>query len=232
VLVGIAITPPAYNRHVAARGEGDVRDGYAALRRAILTGRFGPNERLIEAEISGEFGMPRGAVRTAFVRLEVEGLLRREPNKGARMRLVTDEEAIQIMHTRAVLEGLLARRAAERVTAAEARRLSAVARRYRAFVDGGDVLASANANLELHELIRHIAREPVPSQLVEQLNSRITRFQFRTAVIPGRPAATADEHDTIVDAIVSRDPGRSERAMRHHLTNVAAALQRTTAAER
>jgi len=217
---------------VAETGEAVGRDGYSDLRRAILSGRFGPNERLIEAEISSEFAMPRGAVRTAFVRLEVEGLLQREPNKGARMRLVTDEEAIQIMHARAVLEGLLARRAAERITSGEARRLSAMGRRYRAFVDAGDVLASANANLELHELIRNIAREPVPSQLVEQLNSRITRFQFRTAVIPGRPAATADEHDTIVDAIVSRDPGRSERAMRHHLTNVAAALARTTAAER
>ena len=105
-------------------------DSYAALRNAILTGRFGPNERLVEAEISSEFAMPRAAVRTAFVRLEVEGLLRREPNKGARVRLVTDEEAIQIMHARAVLEGLIARRAAQRVTAADARRLVASARRF------------------------------------------------------------------------------------------------------
>ena len=107
--------------------------------------------------------MPRAAVRTAFVRLEVEGLLRREPNKGARVRLVTDEEAIQIMHTRAVLEGLLARRAAERITTADAKRLAASARRYRGLVEAGDVLGSANANVELYELIREIAREPIPS---------------------------------------------------------------------
>ncbi len=217
---------------MVAAGQTRERDGYAELRNAILTGRFGPNERLVEAEISSEFAMPRAAVRTAFVRLEVEGLLRREPNKGARVRMVTDDEAIQIMHTRAVLEGLLARRAAERVTPADARRLGAVARQYRALVDAGDVLASANSNVELHALIREIAREPVPAQLVEQLNSRITRFQFRTAVIPGRPAATADEHDAIVEAIAAGDPPRAERAMRRHLTNVAGALQRTAGAER
>lgn len=206
-------------------------DSYTDLRRAILTGRFGPNERLVEADISSEFQMPRAAVRTAFVRLEVEGLLRREPNKGARVRLVTDEEAIQIMHTRAVLEGLLARRAAERITASEARRLAASARRYRDLVEMGDVLGSANANVRLHELIRQIAREPIPAQLVEQLNSRITRFQFRTAVIPGRPLATANEHDALAEAIIARDPGGAERAMRKHLTNVASALQRTANGE-
>jgi DNA-binding GntR family transcriptional regulator len=214
-----------YNRAVAAT------DGYGELRQAILTGRFGPNERLVEAEVGGEFDMPRAAVRTAFVRLEVEGLLRREPNKGARVRLVTDAEAIQIMHTRAVLEGLLARRAAERITASEARRLRGAARRYRAFVQAADVLASANANIELHALIREIAREPVPAQLVEQLNSRITRFQFRTAVIPGRAPATADEHDAVVGAIAASDADLAERLMRRHLTNVATALERTTARE-
>lgn len=217
---------------MVARNSQGLLDSYAGLREAILTGRFGPNERLVEADISSEFKMPRAAVRTAFVRLEVEGLLRREPNKGARVRLVTDEEAIQIMHTRAVLEGLLARRAAERITAADAKRLAASARRYRACVEAGDVLGSANANVKLHELVRELAREPIPAQLVEQLNSRITRFQFRTAVIPGRPLATADEHDALAEAIIAGKPERAERLMRKHLTNVAAALQRTTTGER
>jgi DNA-binding FadR family transcriptional regulator len=81
----------------------------------------------------------------------------------------------------------------------------------------------------LHALIRTIAREPIASQLVEQLNSRITRFQFRTAVIPGRLAATADEHDAVVAAITERDPELAERVMRHHLGSVADALERTTA---
>jgi len=207
-------------------------DSYAELRDAILTGRFGPNERLVEADISSEFKMPRAAVRTAFVRLEVEGLLRREPNKGARVRLVTDEEAIQIMHARAVLEGLLARRAAERITPAGAKRLAASVRRYRVCVEAGDVLGSANANVKLHELLRELSREPIPAHLVEQLNSRITRFQFRTAVIPGRPLATADEHDALAEAIIARKPERAERLMRKHLTNVAAALERTTTGER
>jgi DNA-binding GntR family transcriptional regulator len=207
-------------------GDGS-RDGEAQLRTAILTGRFGPNERLVEADVAREFGMSRTAVRTAIVRLEVEGLLRREPNKGARVRLVTDADAVQIMHARAVLEGLIARRAAERITGAQARRLRAAARTYRTVVERGDLVASADANIELHTLIREIAHEPVASQLVEQLNSRITRFQFRTAVIPGRPAATADEHDAVVAAITARTPEQAERIMRDHLECVAAALERT-----
>jgi DNA-binding GntR family transcriptional regulator len=88
---------------------------YDALRAAIVRGDLAPNARLVEAEISTTFEMSRGAVRTALIRLEQEGLVVREPHRGARVRQVSDEEAVEILQARAVLEGLAARQAAERI---------------------------------------------------------------------------------------------------------------------
>ena len=88
---------------------------YDALRAAIVSGEIAPDARLVEAEVSSTFGMSRGAVRTALIRLEQDGLVVREPHRGARVRKVSNEEAVEILQARAVLEGLAARQAAERI---------------------------------------------------------------------------------------------------------------------
>src|SRR5436190_3517507 len=93
------------------------------LREAIVRGDIAPNARLVESEISSFFGMSRGAVRNALIRLEQEGLVVREPHRGARVRQVSDREAIEILQARAVLEGLAVRLTAERIDEAGAERL-------------------------------------------------------------------------------------------------------------
>ena len=91
-------------------------DGYLRLRGAILRGDLSPNQRLVEADMSSAFEMPRAAVRTALVRLEHEGLIEREPHRGARVRLVTEHEAVEILEARAALEGLASSQAAQRTS--------------------------------------------------------------------------------------------------------------------
>src|SRR5260370_17283438 len=92
-------------------------DPYHKLREAIVSGQFHPNERLVEAAIAERIGAGRTAVRAALVRLDQEGLVELERNRGARGRLISDREALEIEEVRAPLEGMLARRAATRVTA-------------------------------------------------------------------------------------------------------------------
>ena len=51
---------------------------YRRLREGITAGRFQPNERLVEANLSRMLGAGRTAVRAALVRLDQEGLVTRE----------------------------------------------------------------------------------------------------------------------------------------------------------
>jgi len=94
---------------------------YRRLREAIASGQFHPNERLVEASVATRLGVGRTAVRAALVRLDQEGLVTLEPNRGARVRLISDREALEIEEVRATLEAMLARRAATRVTPANLR---------------------------------------------------------------------------------------------------------------
>src|SRR5262245_49180034 len=102
----------------AVRDGSEAERAYERLRTEIVSGRLQPNERLVEADLIRLLGAGRSAVRTALVRLEHEGLVQREPNRGAKVRFVDEQEAAEILESRMVLEGLAARQAAQNATPA------------------------------------------------------------------------------------------------------------------
>src|SRR3954452_17311976 len=124
-----------------------------AVRTAISRGDMPPGYRLVEAELVTLTGVSRSAVRLAIDALAAEGLVERIQNKGARVRVVSTEEAIAITECRMSLEALLARKAAERVTDAEAERLRAHVRAMTAAVDCGDVQKYSELIRQLHGMV-------------------------------------------------------------------------------
>ncbi len=202
-------------------------DGYLRLRDAIIRGELAPNQRLVEADMSSAFRMPRAAVRTALVRLEHEGLVERQPHRGARVRLVTEQEAVEILQARAALEALAARQAALRITPETAAEVREVLARQRAALGREDLIGASDVNAELHAKIVELSCHTTAQRLIRSLNSQMVRFQFRTILIPGRPSQSLAEHGAIVEAVTSGEADKAERAMRRHLTNVAKALERS-----
>src|SRR6266571_6241268 len=93
------------------------------LRQAIMAGDMAPGQRLVEEELAGTLGVTRASLRAALFDLTAEGLVERIPNRGARVRTISVDEAVAIIECRMVLEGLCAAKAAERVTESEATRL-------------------------------------------------------------------------------------------------------------
>jgi DNA-binding GntR family transcriptional regulator len=199
---------------------------YDALREAIVRGELAPEARLVEADLSMTFEMSRGAVRTALIRLEQEGLVVREPHRGARVRKVSDEEAVEILQARAVLEGLAVRQTAQRIDDAGAARLRACLERQRELLEGGDLLGASDANADLHAALLELSGHGTALRLIRALSSQTVRYQYRTILIPGRSAASVEEHAAIVEAVVAGRPDEAEAAMRSHLFNVAQAVQR------
>jgi DNA-binding GntR family transcriptional regulator len=206
-------------------------DGYEDLRQAIVSGELLPGERLLEEELSARLGLGRAAVRMALVRLEHDGLVERERHRGARVRRVSEDEAVEILEARAALEGLAARHAALTAdeTAIEAlREIIAEMRRLR---EAGDLLALSNMNARLHARILEASGHDTAKRLSRTLSSQIVRFQYRTVLLPGRSDRSFEEHSALVEAIAAHDPDAAEAAMRHHLLHVADALRTQQVAE-
>lgn len=196
------------------------------LRDDILKGTFPPGERLIELQLTERYGVGRAAIRAALVELDAEGLVRREANRGATVRRITVGEAVEITEARAVLEGLVARLAAERATDGERAGLRALIDDMAAAVDADDKLGYAKLNRTLHGRIREIARHRVADDLVANLRNRAAHHQFTLALMPGRAAESLAQHGAIVDAVVAGDGEAAEAAMRAHLASVADVLRK------
>jgi DNA-binding GntR family transcriptional regulator len=196
-----------------------------ALRVAISRGDMPPGYRLVEAELVGLIGVSRSSVRLAVDALAAEGLVERIQNKGARVRIVTTAEAIAITECRMPLEGLLARKAAERITAPEAERLQAHLAAMAAAVDAGDVLKYSDLIQQLHGMVREAARHPVAAELVGRLQAQLVRHQFQLSLRPGRPRVSLAGLAAVVDAVISRDADRAEAAAVAHVRSVISELE-------
>jgi DNA-binding GntR family transcriptional regulator len=207
-----------------------VVDAYESLRAAIVGGELLPNERLVEAELVSSLGARRTAVRAALARLAHEGLVEHERNRGAKVRLIGEREAVEILETRAALEGLIARKAADKAEAADVEELRGILAEMRARLDAGDLLGSSEPNIRLHAAIQRIAEHRTAARVVSTLNSQLVRFQYRTILQPGRPETSYAEHEAIVEAIASGDADAAEAAMLAHLSQVAETLRAAVAA--
>ena len=96
---------------------------YRALRRRIIEGAEPPGARLTEQRLAATFDCSRTPVREAVRRLESEGLVVVEPNRGAQVRPLSEEEISDLYEVRARLEAYAAELAAVRGEPAEQRAL-------------------------------------------------------------------------------------------------------------
>lgn len=207
-------------------------DVTARLREAITRGRLMPNERLVEADLAAAYGVNRVHVRTALAMLDQEGLVVREKNRGARVRAITDAEAIEIAETRLAIEVMVARQAAARATGADRKALRAVEAGMRRAVKDADDLAFSRCNAALHREIQRIAGNATANRILDTLKSHLVRLQYRVILLPGRPQTSLAEHRAIVDALCAGDADAAEAAMRKHLTSFMTLLKQAIEATR
>ncbi len=195
------------------------------LRSDILTGEFPPGARLVELQLTERYGVGRATIRSTIVALSAEGLVVHEANRGATVRLVPIQVALEIAQARAVLEGLQARQAAWRATDDERDELEQVVRDMEMAVELDDHHAYSELNGVLHRRIGEISGHSIGAELVANLRNRGAHQEFRLALKTGRSSTSLPQHRAIVAAIVAADGEAAERAMHDHLASVEAALR-------
>lgn len=206
-------------------GEAARAHALAALRHAILAGDVAPGQRLVEEELAGTLGVTRQSLRAALLDLTAEGLVERIPNRGARVRIVSTDEAVAITECRMALEALCAAKAAQRITDDEAAALRELGESLKRSVAEGNHLKYSELNRELHRRIGVISGQQVAVGLLERLHGQLVRHQFQLALRPGRPEVSLPEHLAIAYAVADRRPEEAGRAVREHLASVIAALR-------
>jgi GntR family transcriptional regulator of vanillate catabolism len=199
------------------------------LRALVLSGRFAAESRLGEEAAAEALGVSRTPVRYALATLEQEGLLRRLPRRGYRVRSFSIDDVTDAIEVRAELEGMAVRLLGERGIAErvmldleslvhESGAITGKARLVHADRQGWadlnlqfhDRLVHATGNVGLITAYEQVKRIPLVSpraMLFDTANVELSRTQLTRA---------QDDHERIMDALRT---GRSQRAgeiMRDH----------------
>jgi DNA-binding GntR family transcriptional regulator len=206
-------------------GEAARAHAFTAIRQAILSGDLAPGRRLVEEDLANSLGVTRQSLRAALLDLTAEGLVERVPNRGARVRVVSAEEAVAITECRMALEALCAVKAAQRITDTEAAQLRELGENLKRSVADGNPIRYSELNRELHRRVGAISAQHVAIGLLDRLHGQLVRHQFQLALRPGRPEVSLAEHLAILEAVADRRPHDANLAVRAHLASVIEALQ-------
>lgn len=209
-----------YLQPIENEPQSQVRDKvYERLRQAILKGRLQPGDRLVERKLAEQLAVSRTPVREAIRMLELEGLVSHLPRVGAMVARVNDMEVFEIYRIRAVLEGLAARMAAERIGAEQLEHLGVLLKYIEAYSAEGDVGNLEKVHREFNDLIYKAANSQRLYGMITTLVDHITRFIRVGYSYPGRIPEATREHRQLVEAIKMRDGDLSERIAREHIDN-------------
>lgn len=192
---------------------------YAMIRAAILSGEFTRGARLREEVLAERAGVSRTPVREALRRLNAEGLVDLEPNRGARVMAWTERELEDLYEARALLEGYGARMAAARITEEELDELAAIASKMAAVAAASPARADELTvlNGEFHRAIVRASRNAQIDSLVRGLMELPLIHRTFQHYSPERMSASRHHHNELVDALRARDGEWAESIMRAHI---------------
>ncbi|MCY4072052.1 MAG: GntR family transcriptional regulator [Chloroflexi bacterium] len=196
-----------------------VHDVLEALRQAIWERQLQPGIRLREEELAEALNVSRGPVREALIQLELEGLVIREPNRGASVARLAPADLEEVYSLRMALEKLAVQLAVRNRSAEHIAQLQEVL---------GDMSAelemnvtekrAADLDIKFHEIIIKATGHKRlnlfwsilrPQIYVFLLSRNVANADFREHMLPG--------HHDIVDAITERDEERALQLIESHL---------------
>ncbi len=187
------------------------------IERAILGGQLAPGAKLNEAAIAERLGVSRGPVREAFRMLEQAGLLRQEKNRGAFVRHIALDEAMEIYELRAMLEEAVGRKLAREITPEQIKVARALVASMERAVKANDIDAYHLLNLEFHDTLIAFTANRKLTAMYRLLINQLWLFRRMNLADANVPPISASEHGGIVKAIESGDPDAAARAMRAHI---------------
>ena len=188
---------------------------YGELMRAIREGRYGPGDRLREAEVAASLSLSRTPVREALRRLEGDGIVEHRPRIGAVIRTLSQSEIVELYEMRAVLERTAAQLAAKHASAAEIDAFEEINEAIAAAQD--DASTAAALNQDFHRCIYRSTRNRFLLDSARALNNALILLGPTTMDDAPRIDTVCREHAEIIAAIRDGDGARAGDAAQSHL---------------
>jgi len=199
---------------------------YQILKTMIMDRQLLPGEKIPQEKLAEDLGISRTPLINALKFLEKEKLVQSIPRRGFFMRTFTQKEMISIFELREVLEGLAARKAAQKITDNQIVQLGKFFKQFAGDKDIDDIRAYAREDRRFHKFLLDIGAKEFLKSILETYN--VISYSYQVVSPEGlvrHPRETIREHRAMIDAIAGRDAEAAENLMRRHFQRSRAVLQ-------
>jgi len=187
------------------------------LEEAILKGEIKPGQKLVERELSQEFGISRSPIREAIRSLESNGLVKTTPRKGTIVPEISKKEVEEIYAVKRMLESFAARLAWRRITGKEIREFRSLLGKMEKQVSKKNLHEYLELSKEFHEFIIKASNNAKLYQIYLNLIKPIQWLQLISLSFPERAKNSLREHKQIMKAFLHKDSQLVEQLVREHV---------------
>jgi DNA-binding GntR family transcriptional regulator len=188
---------------------------YESIFTGIQAGRLKPGALIREAELTLSLGMSRTPLREALQRLQTDGLIVMEAQRGFRIVRLTRLELTELFTAREWAEAAAASLAARFAGEADVACMRQIHSREEK--SARDLAAGARYNQQLHATIHDCSRNRYLIAHLRKLTALLALAGDSTRRSAGRTKDALSEHRAIIDAIESHDADLAEQRMREHI---------------
>lgn len=202
------------------------------LRDYIVVGPLSEGARIPERQLCELFGISRTPLREALKVLASEGFVDLLPNRGARVRTLSEQDIRELFDLMAGLEALAGRLACEFITDDEVAEIERLHHEMYAFYLRKESDGYYRANQMIHTRIVQASRNAALSMAYASFTGRMRRIRYSTnqARRQERWGEAMREHEAILDALRRRAGAELSDLLFVHLRQKqAAAIERWTA---
>jgi DNA-binding GntR family transcriptional regulator len=192
---------------------------YESIHEDILTKKFLNGSRLTEQSICDRYKVSRTPVREALSRLESEGLIRFEKNRGAFICGFTEADVRDLMELKKGAEIVAIQRAVISATKQDLAELDELFEFMEFYTDKNDIGRMTNINEAFHKMIYHLTHNRFLERQLDQYQLYIDELCPENYYAPNYLRDVLKEHRAIYDAIKKRDVQAGRSAILAHLEN-------------
>lgn len=191
---------------------------YSAIKEAILGGRIGPYQPLVEEQLAASLQISRTPVREALAILEHEGLIAPRGGRGLYVSSVSRETFVEMFVANETVEPYLVRRAALQATPAQLALMQEAIARARAAADDHEMVAFLGASRDFHRMVGEASGNTPLTQFVLRNEERTDMYLLSVGarIAISSMQASNDEHAAIHGALTQRDPEAAARLAIYH----------------
>lgn len=191
------------------------------LREAITSGDLVEDEPIRQDEIAKLFNVSKIPVREALKRLEAEGLVLFQRNRGAVVTKISEPELAQIFEIRVLLECQAIRLSIPNMDKAQLAKAEAICAQFEGEEDVG---RWSDLNWAFHACLYEPAQRPVLIDMIRSLHDKIERYLRVQMSIEEGKARANEEHRQILQVCKQGDIEAAENIIGQHIEGVCQAL--------